>query len=210
MTLVKSKINFLAWLKSAIYLSVVGGVILSSKSASAIGLNLSDTEELGRLSISRPSFPSLFSEEITGTNWVGKLTVIGNSGSNNDTLRVFGFLQHNPMPSHSHPNAGDLFVFSIFLDADNENNGFVSDSQSWPVEHTKNHSDLFKANLRIEVESSLTSVEDRIVGWTFNLEGKHRSEPVPEPTTIFGSALALSLGGWLKRKKSSQQNKTTP
>jgi hypothetical protein len=36
------------------------------------------------------------------------------------------------------------------------------------------------------------------------------AEPVPEPTTIFGSALALSLGGWLKRKKSSRQNKTTP
>jgi hypothetical protein len=34
------------------------------------------------------------------------------------------------------------------------------------------------------------------------------AEPVPEPTTILGSALALSLGGWLKRKKSSQQNKT--
>jgi hypothetical protein len=34
------------------------------------------------------------------------------------------------------------------------------------------------------------------------------AEPVPEPTTIFGSALALSLGGWLKRKKSSPQNKT--
>ena len=36
------------------------------------------------------------------------------------------------------------------------------------------------------------------------------AEPVPEPTTIFGSALALSLGGWLKRKKSSQQDKTAP
>ena len=36
------------------------------------------------------------------------------------------------------------------------------------------------------------------------------SERVPEPTTIFGSAIALSLGGWLKRKKSSQQNKITP
>jgi hypothetical protein len=36
------------------------------------------------------------------------------------------------------------------------------------------------------------------------------TEPVPEPTTIFGSALALSLGGWLKRKKLSPQNKTTP
>jgi hypothetical protein len=34
------------------------------------------------------------------------------------------------------------------------------------------------------------------------------AEPVPEPTTIFGSALALGVGGWLKRKKSSQQNKT--
>ena len=33
------------------------------------------------------------------------------------------------------------------------------------------------------------------------------AEPVPEPTTIFGSALALSLGGWLKRKKLSPQNK---
>jgi hypothetical protein len=34
------------------------------------------------------------------------------------------------------------------------------------------------------------------------------TEPVPEPTTIFGSALALSVGGCLKRKKSNQQNKT--
>lgn len=33
------------------------------------------------------------------------------------------------------------------------------------------------------------------------------AESVPEPTTIFGSALALSLGGWLKRKKLSPQNK---
>jgi len=35
------------------------------------------------------------------------------------------------------------------------------------------------------------------------------AEPVPEPTTIFGSALALGVGGWLKRKKSGQHNKTT-
>jgi len=35
------------------------------------------------------------------------------------------------------------------------------------------------------------------------------TETVPEPTTIFGSAIGLCLGGWLKRKKSSQQNKTT-
>ncbi len=32
-------------------------------------------------------------------------------------------------------------------------------------------------------------------------------EVVPEPTTIFGSAIGLCLGGWLKRKKSTSQNK---
>jgi hypothetical protein len=35
------------------------------------------------------------------------------------------------------------------------------------------------------------------------------AEPVPEPTTIFGSAIGLCLGGWLKRKKLTLQNKTT-
>jgi len=42
------------------------------------------------------------------------------------------------------------------------------------------------------------------------IETVDTAEPVPEPTTIFGSAIGLCLGGWLKRKKSSQQNKTTP
>jgi hypothetical protein len=35
------------------------------------------------------------------------------------------------------------------------------------------------------------------------------TEPVPEPTTIFGSAIGLCLGGWLKRRKAAFQNKTT-
>jgi hypothetical protein len=35
------------------------------------------------------------------------------------------------------------------------------------------------------------------------------AEPVPEPATIFGSAIGLCLGGWLKRKKSTFQNKKT-
>ncbi len=42
------------------------------------------------------------------------------------------------------------------------------------------------------------------------IETVDTAEPVPEPTTIFGSAIALGVGGWLKRKKLSQQNKTTP
>jgi hypothetical protein len=35
------------------------------------------------------------------------------------------------------------------------------------------------------------------------------TEPVPEPTTTFGSVIGLCLGGWLKRRKSALQNKTT-
>ena len=37
------------------------------------------------------------------------------------------------------------------------------------------------------------------------VEGEY--EVVPEPTTIFGSAIGLCLGGWLKRRKSISQNK---
>jgi hypothetical protein len=33
------------------------------------------------------------------------------------------------------------------------------------------------------------------------------AEPVPEPTTIFGSFIGLCLGGWLKRRKLTLQNK---
>jgi len=33
------------------------------------------------------------------------------------------------------------------------------------------------------------------------------TEPVPEPTTIFGSAIFLGVGGWFKRKKSTPRNK---
>ena len=44
---------------------------------------------------------------------------------------------------------------------------------------------------------------------TLVIETADVAEPVPEPTTIFGSAIGLCLGGWLKRKKSTLQNKTT-
>jgi hypothetical protein len=39
------------------------------------------------------------------------------------------------------------------------------------------------------------------------LEGGVEPEPVPEPTTFFGSVIGLCLGGWLKRKKSIPHNK---
>jgi hypothetical protein len=75
------------------------------------------------------------------------------------------------------------------------------------------------ADLRLKLDSAYTRNSSDVgqdVTNLFEVGGKFGSEqtldfqPVPEPTTIFGSALALGVGGWLKRKKSSQQNKTTP
>jgi len=76
------------------------------------------------------------------------------------------------------------------------------------------------ADLRLKLDSAYTrstsnDVRGQDVTNLFEVGGGFGSEqtldfqPVPEPTTIFGSALALSVGGWLKRKKSSQQKKTT-
>jgi len=53
------------------------------------------------------------------------------------------------------------------------------------------------------------SDDDGYIAVSWNARLTITTEPVPEPTTIFGSALALGVGGWLKRKKSSQHNKTT-
>jgi len=75
------------------------------------------------------------------------------------------------------------------------------------------------ADLRLKLDSAYTRNSSDVrqdvtnlfeVGGGFGSEQTLDFQPVPEPTTIFGSALALGLGGWLKRRKSSQQNKTTP
>jgi hypothetical protein len=55
----------------------------------------------------------------------------------------------------------------------------------------------------ISVTPTFSRIEPKLIVETADV-----AEPVPEPTTIFGSVIALGVGGWLKRKKSSQQNKT--
>jgi hypothetical protein len=77
-------------------------------------------------------------------------------------------------------------------------------------ERFRNGDDVSGFGIRVQNSSSFLNygrVNLRIPTLTFSTEPVEPT-PVPEPTTIFGSALALSLGGWLKRKNSSQQNKT--
>jgi len=72
------------------------------------------------------------------------------------------------------------------------------------------------ADLTLKLDSAFAIDDNGVrqdVSNSFEVWGKVGSvqgvdfQPVPEPTTIFGSAMALGLGGWLKQKKSSQQNK---
>ena len=206
MTLVKSKINSLAWLKTAIYLSVVGGVILSSKPASA-RLTF-DGEQAGTYVITRNfgGFPSQL--DITGNNWIGEVIINEAPVESDDYLAISGYFQHINSPHHVSPS--QVFNFGLSLnasDAKDQNTNNVTDTITNLLNH-ENHSDSFRATLTAVTRIPRPS-EHHIVSWTFNLEGRHRTEPVPEPTTIFGSALALGVGGWLKRKKSGQENKTT-
>jgi hypothetical protein len=59
------------------------------------------------------------------------------------------------------------------------------------------------------VRGSTLTYSDGTASLTNSAELTIETEPVPELTTIFGSALALGVGGWLKRKKLSQPSKTT-
>ena len=72
MVLIKSKINSLGWLKSAIYISVVGGVILSSKVVSAANANFSGSnlQQSFSLTLRENEFQSgLSGYSLPGTNW---------------------------------------------------------------------------------------------------------------------------------------------
>jgi hypothetical protein len=64
------------------------------------------------------------------------------------------------------------------------------------------------AGLGLRGSTFISSYSNGTADLDYIAELNIETEPVPEPTTIFGSALALGVGGWLKRKKSSQQNKT--
>jgi len=107
------------------------------------------------------------------------------------------------------PNLGVIFGVGVYLDSDQPRQpAQILSFDVTPLfnQNIKNTNALAGFGIRANGRGNVTINEDAsLIITTVDVP-----EPVPEPTTIFGSALALSLGGWLKRKKSSQQNKTTP
>jgi len=92
----------------------------------------------------------------------------------------------------THPNTAMLDVTQLVSEGVRNRDAFMTFGIATPTSYNS-YSAL-----------SLTYYGPRLI-----IETADVAEPVPEPTTIFGSALALGVGGWLKRTKSSQQNKTT-
>jgi hypothetical protein len=74
-----------------------------------------------------------------------------------------------------------------------------------------NHDDFAGFGIRIAGKGGKVNINNTYYSEPLLIiETADVAEPVPEPTTIFGSAIGLCLAGWLKRKKSSQHHKTTP
>jgi hypothetical protein len=90
------------------------------------------------------------------------------------------------------------------------------------MDSTINPSPFFSFNLLPFISQRITN-NDTFAGFSLRSDGAYlalnedasltiitvdAAEPVPEPTTILTAAVALGWGGWLKRKNSSQQDKT--
>jgi hypothetical protein len=114
---------------------------------------------------------------------------------------AYGYTEGSQLLDHGESLAGASVKYSV-------EDGFANfNVLQFIVNQRLENNDYFWLSLGASRESFLT------LPWQTTLTITTEpitSEPVPEPTTIFGSAIGLCLGGWLKRKKSSQQNKTTP
>jgi len=129
--------------------------------------------------------------------------------SNPGSLGIFGYIG-NGTAEISDFEAGVL-LSSIDISSLSARDILNFDVTSF-VNQRVNNGDAFAGFSIRALNFGAVDLTPRVTGVPLKLivETADVAEPVPEPTTMFGSVLALSLGGWLKRKKSSQQNKTTP
>jgi hypothetical protein len=131
----------------------------------------------------------------------GVNTILGNDPS--FQVDLFGYT------ADRRPFIRDSFGAGVYLDSDQptQPGQVLSFDVASLINQNIGNNDIF-AGLGIRTNGGGNVIINQDV--SLIIETVDVVEPVPEPTTILGSALALSLGGWLKRKKSSQQNKTAP
>jgi hypothetical protein len=135
--------------------------------------------------------------------------VPGNSFGNPITLSIFGYVG-NGTAEVSDADKG-VFLNSVNISSLSAGDTLNFDVTAFVNQQASNGNPFagFAMNISF-VGGARLGGTDALGRSSLVIETADAAEPIPEPTTIFGSALALGVGGWLKRKKSSQQNKTTP
>jgi len=141
-----------------------------------------------------------------------------NHGNNGDLFLILSGYVGNGRADLSDFNAGVSISLDKVIDA-NSSPRIPRDNIDFDVtrfvnERVNSHDDFAGFGFHIAasdriLNSGATLRDNNNAPPSLIIETADATEPVPEPTTIFGSALALGVGGWLKRRKSSQQNKTT-
>jgi hypothetical protein len=208
MTLITSKINSLACLKSAIYISVMGGVILSSTpvlSAQFVFPPEEDEDEISFI-VREGTFldgRSTLRPNPRTTRWNTRIEISRTNGpylGGGDTLAIDVYLQHIVAPHEGDNNFGGPLHFRLFVDSANPQNNVLS-NDDWAFHPGRRPQHVDRARGSVSPRIGRTAINSDILDWTLDVRASH-SVPVPEPTTILGTVVALGWGGWLKRKNS--------
>jgi len=133
--------------------------------------------------------------------------VLGNHFGGPITLRIFGYIGNGTAEASDVDNG--VFLSSVNISSLSPGDTFNFDVTTFVNEQVSNGNPFAGFAIKtFEFNGVSLGGTDALGRSSLVIETVDAAEPVPEPTTIFGSALALSLGGWLKRKKLSPQNKT--
>jgi hypothetical protein len=204
MTLIKNKINSLAWLKSAIYASVIGGILSSFTPVLAATLSPGiDNERRVTFFVNQYIFGIGTSPlYYRGANWQGTVTKEERNGSSEDNLVIRVYLQHIHNPHQGESELGRQLNLNFRVASSSENDYPIIDSNI--AEHPGiRHFDLAEGVLNVNTFHH--SKGTGISSWDLMVSADHN---VPEPGTILSAAVALGWGGWLKRKNLVKQDKT--
>jgi hypothetical protein len=130
--------------------------------------------------------------------------------TNPGSLGIFGYIGNGTADASDFETG--VFLSSVDISSSSPGDILSFDVSSFVNQRISNGDAFAGFGIRALNLGSLTLGGTNFPGITPRLivETADVAEPVPEPTTIFGSAIGLCLGGWLKRKKSNQQNKTAP